>query len=46
MHQDATGRIGIVRRPDFTRDDCTEATCQEHAKILCAMHQGAAARVG
>lgn len=39
VHQDATERIRIVRRLDFTRADRIEATYLEHAKILRAIIQ-------
>jgi DNA-binding GntR family transcriptional regulator len=39
VHDDVTGRIRIVRRLDFTRDDRIDATYQEHARILRAVLQ-------
>ncbi|MBM3408395.1 MAG: GntR family transcriptional regulator [Betaproteobacteria bacterium] len=39
VHEDVTGRIRIVRRLDFTRDDRIDATYQEHARILRAVLQ-------
>ena len=39
VHDDVTGRIRIVRRLDFTRDDRIDATYQEHARILRAVMQ-------
>lgn len=39
VHGDVTGRIRIVRRLDFTREDRIEATYQEHGRILRAILQ-------
>ena len=39
VHDDVTGRIRIVRRLDFTRDDRIDATYQEHSRILRAVLQ-------
>ncbi len=39
VHEDVTGRIRIVRRLDFTREDRIEATYQEHGRILRAILQ-------
>ena len=39
VHDDVTGRIRIVRRLDFTRDERIDATYQEHARILRAVLQ-------
>jgi DNA-binding GntR family transcriptional regulator len=39
VHGDVTGRIRIVRRLDFTREDRIDATYQEHGRILRAILQ-------
>ncbi|MBU2953650.1 GntR family transcriptional regulator [Marinobacter sp. F3R08] len=42
VHREITDRLRIVRRLDFTRDNRVEATYEEHAAILEALHQGLA----
>ena len=38
VHRDVTDRIRIIRRLDFTRQPRIDATYEEHAKILKAVH--------